>query len=103
MNTEQDIEPRAHPFNPQELEPPERPEGFNLVRGFEMPMVTRRSAYPFASLKIHDAIVFDTSRELKNALQAARTYQKHSPKFRVSGRKISQGQYQGKFAIIRVA
>ena len=100
---EEEAQTFPSPFNSEEPEPPSRPEGFNLVRGFEMPMVTRRSTYPFADMKVHDAIIFDTSRELKNALQAARTFQKHSPKFKVSGRKISRGEHAGKFAIIRVA
>lgn len=94
--------PFPHPLNPDELEPPEHREGFRLVHGMEIPMIVRRSSYPFAEMRLHDAIIFDTSRELKNALQAARTFRKHSPKFKVSGRKISRGTYAGKFAIIRV-
>ena len=103
-NTPPSFSPRplAHPFNPDELEPEERPEGFKLVHGLEVPMIKRRSTYPFGEMRLHDAIIFDSERELKNALQAARTFRKHSPKFKVSGRKISRGQYTGKFAIIRV-
>lgn len=78
-------------------------EEFKLVRGLEIPMITRKSSYPFAELRLHDAIIFESARELKNALQAARTYRKHTPKFKVAGRKITRGQYAGKFAIIRVA
>ena len=99
-NTEN--KPLPHPFHPGEFEPAEKREGFHLVRGLELPMITRRSSYPFAEMRLHDAIIFDTSQQLKNALQAARTYRKHSPKFKVSGRKISKGQYTGKFAIIRI-
>ncbi|HET6886607.1 MAG TPA: hypothetical protein VFH87_01665 [Candidatus Udaeobacter sp.] len=95
--------PLPHPLHPNEFEPPEYPEGFHLVRGLEVPMITRRSTYPFGDMRLHDAIIFDTERQLKAALQAARTFRKHSPKFRVSGRKISRGKYTGKFAIIRVA
>ena len=73
-----------------------------MVHGLEVPMITRRSTYPFSEMRLHDAIIFDSERQLKNALQAARTFRKHSPKFKVSGRKISRGQYTGKFAIIRV-
>jgi hypothetical protein len=94
--------PIPHPFNRDEPEPEEIPEGFRLVHGLEVPMITRRSSYPFAEMRLHDAIIFDTERQLKNALQAARTFRKHSPKFKVSGRKISKGQYLGKYAIIRV-
>lgn len=95
--------PLPHPFNPNEPEPPQRHrEGFKLVRNLEVPMITRRSTYPFADMRLHDAIIFDSEQQLRNALQAARTYRKHQPKFRVSGRKISRGQYTGKFAIIRV-
>jgi hypothetical protein len=91
----------GNPFDPEE-ESVTRPEGFNVVRGFELPLVTRHSVYPFADLKVHDAIIFETPRELKNALQAARTFRKQQPKFKVSGRKVTRGKYEGKYAIIRM-
>ena len=86
MNTEMTSEEpfRANPFEPGAEDPPAPREGFKMIRNFELPMVARKSSYPFADLRLHDAIIFDTARELKNALQAARTYKKQSPRFKVS-------------------
>ena len=92
---------KGNPFDPEADDPPHR-EGFQVVRGLDMPVITRRSTYPFADLRLHDAIVFDSQRELKNALQAARTFKRHYPKIKLSGRKIFRGTHAGKFAIIRV-
>src|SRR5262245_48758295 len=106
MNADNETEVAApfygNPFDPTE-DTPTRAGGFEVVRSFAMPLVTRHSVYPFADLKVQDAIIFDTPRELKNALQAARTFRKQSPKFKVSGRKVTRGKYQGKYAIIRMA
>jgi hypothetical protein len=101
MNKTLNVPFKAHPFDPEADDPPLK-EGFTLVRGMDLPIITRRSHYPFSELRLHDAIVFDTARELKNALQASRTYKKHQPKFKVSGRRIHKGQYKDKFALIRV-
>lgn len=101
MNTE--TEPIKHPFDPNLDDPPQaRREGFHMVHNLEIPIITRRSSYPFAEMRLHDAIVFDNQQQLKNALQAARTFRKHFPKFKFSGRKIFRGQHVGKFAIIRI-
>lgn len=92
---------RGNPFN-REVDDPPLKEGFTVVRGMELPIITRRSSYPFGELRLHDAIIFDTARELKNALQASRTFRKHQPKFKVSGRRIHKGTHAGKFALIRI-
>src|SRR5262245_15989652 len=92
-----------NPFapHPGELLEEPRDQRYEIVRQFNLPVLTRRLKYPFLDLQVRDALIFESHNGLKNALQSARKFKQSVPKFKVVGRQIQSGPHAGKYALIR--